>query len=52
MVKLGLQISAFLECVTGLEPDGEDFRWYFKMKCANCGEVPDHWQVILMLAIH
>ena len=26
MVKIGLQLSAFLENVTGLTPDGEDFR--------------------------
>jgi hypothetical protein len=46
MVKIGLQIKAFLENVTGLEPEGDDFRWYLKFKCANCGEVPDHWQYI------
>ena len=21
-------------------------RWYMKLKCANCGEIPDHWQYI------
>ena len=26
MVKIGLQLKAFLENVTGLMPDGEDFR--------------------------
>ena len=22
------------------------FRWYLKLKCNSCGEVPDHWQYI------
>lgn len=26
MVKIGLQLKVFLENVTGLSPDGEDFR--------------------------
>ena len=21
-------------------------RWYLKLKCANCGEVPDKWQYV------
>ncbi|XP_023320746.1 UPF0587 protein C1orf123 homolog [Eurytemora carolleeae] len=46
MVKIGLQIKAVLENVTGIEAEGEDFRWYLKLKCANCGEVPDHFQYI------
>lgn len=42
MVKIGLQISAFLENITDLKPDGEDFRWYVKLKCLSCGEeTPD-----------
>lgn len=46
MVKVGLQIKAFLENVTGVTPEGTDFRWYLKLKCTSCGEVPDHWQYI------
>merc|ERR1719168_194809 len=46
MVKIGLQLKVFLENVTGLTPDGEDFRWCLKMKCANCGETPNHWQYV------
>eukprot|EP00092_Neocalanus_flemingeri_P069413 GFUD01085058.1.p1 GENE.GFUD01085058.1~~GFUD01085058.1.p1 ORF type:complete len:174 (+),score=41.90 GFUD01085058.1:49-570(+) len=46
MVKIGLQFKAFIENVTGLVAEGEDFRWYLKLKCANCGEIPDHWQYI------
>lgn len=46
MVKIGLQFKAFLEYVTELTAEGEDFRWYFKFKCANCGEIPDHYQYI------
>ena len=45
MVKIGLQIKAFLEFVTGLIPeDIEEFRWHLKIKCNQCGEVPSHWQ--------
>jgi len=46
MVKIGLQIKAFMENVTGLVPDGEDFRWQLKLKCNSCGEVPEHWQYL------
>jgi len=46
MVKIGLQLKAFLENVSGLQAEGEDFRWYLKLKCANCGEIPDHFQYI------
>jgi ribosomal protein S27E len=38
MVKIGLQIKCQLENVTDLKAEGEDFRWYLKLKCANCGE--------------
>ncbi|XP_006825738.1 CXXC motif containing zinc binding protein-like [Saccoglossus kowalevskii] len=49
MVKFGLQIKANLENVTNLQPDGEDFRWYLKLKCLNCGEEPDHFQYLTLL---
>jgi hypothetical protein len=52
MVKIGLQIKAILENVTDLEGEGEDFRWYLKFKCANCGEIPDHFQYISSLDKH
>jgi hypothetical protein len=48
MVKIGLQVRAQLENVTTLRPDGEDFRWYLKLKCVGCGEVPDHWQYVTL----
>jgi len=38
MVKIGLQISAQLENVTDLRAEGEDFRWYLKLKCSHCNE--------------
>lgn len=45
MVKIGLQIKANLEFVTGLIPENiEDFRWHLKLKCTQCGEIPNHWQ--------
>ncbi|XP_077981358.1 CXXC motif containing zinc binding protein-like [Glandiceps talaboti] len=49
MVKIGLQIKANLENVTNLRPEGEDFRWYLKLKCLNCGEEPDHFQYLTLL---
>ncbi|GIZ02576.1 CXXC motif containing zinc binding protein [Caerostris extrusa] len=46
MGKIGLQIKAILENVTDLEAYGEDFRWYLKLKCMNCGEEPNKWQYV------
>ena len=47
MVKIGLQIKANLEFVTGLMPDNvSEFQWHLKLKCTQCGEVPDHWQYV------
>lgn len=42
MVRIGLQFKATLENVTDLVP-GEDFRWYLKLRCANCGETTQKW---------
>lgn len=49
MVKIGLQIKANLENITDLTPDGDDFRWYLKLKCLNCGEIPEKWQYLCLL---
>ena len=38
MVKIALQFKATLENLTDLKPEGDDFRWYLKLKCLNCGE--------------
>lgn len=46
MVKIGLQIKAQLENATNLSAAGEDFRWYFKTKCASCGEVSAEFQYV------
>ncbi|KAM7097545.1 CXXC motif containing zinc binding protein isoform 2-T2 [Molossus nigricans] len=46
MGKIALQLKATLENVTNLRPVGEDFRWYLKMKCGNCGEISEKWQYI------
>lgn len=49
MVKIGLQIKANLEFVTGLIPESPgDFRWHLKLKCNQCGEVPNHWQYVTL----
>ena len=53
MVKIGLQIKCKLSRnVTGLIAEGEDFRWYLKFRCANCGEIPDHWQYVNLTESH
>ncbi|KAG8544513.1 hypothetical protein GDO81_022354, partial [Engystomops pustulosus] len=44
--KFALQLKANLENVTRLRPLGDDFRWFLKLKCGNCGEVSDKWQYI------
>ncbi|XP_036899134.1 CXXC motif containing zinc binding protein isoform X2 [Sturnira hondurensis] len=48
--KIALQLKATLENVTNLRPVGEDFRWYLKMKCGNCGEISEKWQYIRLMA--
>ncbi|XP_043555255.1 CXXC motif containing zinc binding protein isoform X3 [Chiloscyllium punctatum] len=49
MVKFGLQFKATLENISNVRPEGEDFRWYLKLKCQNCGEVSDKWQYITLM---
>ncbi|KAM9242856.1 CXXC motif containing zinc binding protein isoform 3-T3 [Dugong dugon] len=49
MGKIALQLKATLENVTSLRPVGEDFRWYLKMKCGNCGEISEKWQYIRLM---
>nr|XP_054948608.1 CXXC motif containing zinc binding protein isoform X4 [Pan paniscus] len=49
MGKIALQLKATLENITNLRPVGEDFRWYLKMKCGNCGEISDKWQYIRLM---
>ncbi|CAH8618252.1 unnamed protein product [Heterobilharzia americana] len=34
----GVQINCELTNLTNLSPSGDDFRWYLKAKCGNCGE--------------
>ena len=37
------------EKVTSLRPVGEDFWWYLKMNCGNCGEISEKWQCIRLM---
>lgn len=48
MVKIGLQFSAILENVSEVQPEGDDFRWYLKLKCSNCGEISSTWQYVCL----
>ncbi|RXN00677.1 Non-specific lipid-transfer protein [Acipenser ruthenus] len=47
--KIGLQFKAMLENITNVRPFGDDFRWFLKLKCGNCGEVSDKWQYITLM---
>ncbi|PIO36086.1 hypothetical protein AB205_0090330, partial [Aquarana catesbeiana] len=47
--KFALQLKANLENITRLRPVGDDFRWFLKLKCGNCGEVSDKWQYITLM---
>lgn len=38
-MKLCLQWRLQLENIEEVVPDGEDFRWFVKVKCSNCGEL-------------
>uniref|UniRef100_A0A3Q2PM93 CXXC motif containing zinc binding protein n=1 Tax=Fundulus heteroclitus TaxID=8078 RepID=A0A3Q2PM93_FUNHE len=41
--------DATLENVSNVRPLGEDFRWFLKLKCGNCGEIPDKWQYVTLV---
>nr|XP_058951982.1 CXXC motif containing zinc binding protein-like isoform X1 [Pocillopora verrucosa] len=43
MVRIALQFKADLENLTNVKPEGEDFRWYLKLQCQNCGEDTKDW---------
>ena len=49
LMKIGLQIKANLENVTGLMPENvQEFCWYLKLRCTECGEIPDRWQYVTL----
>lgn len=48
MGKIGLQLKANLENIKNLTVDGEDFRWFMKLRCNNCGEETEKWQYLTM----
>lgn len=37
MQRIGLQLRATLENITRLRAEGEDFRWYLKVRAAGAG---------------
>ncbi|CAN0272513.1 unnamed protein product [Bubo scandiacus] len=47
--RIGLQLRATLENITRLRAEGEDFRWYLKLKCGNCGEISEKWQYLRLM---
>ncbi|XP_008631317.1 PREDICTED: UPF0587 protein C1orf123 homolog [Corvus brachyrhynchos] len=42
-------LRATLENITRLRAEGQDFRWYLKLKCGNCGEVSEKWQYLRLM---
>ncbi|VDI83042.1 Hypothetical predicted protein [Mytilus galloprovincialis] len=46
MAKIGLQFKTELQNITNLKPDGEDFRWYLRLKCISCGEETHEFQYL------
>ncbi|CAH1775430.1 unnamed protein product [Owenia fusiformis] len=48
-MKIALQFKARLEFLTNLRPEGEDFRWYLKLKCLNCGEETPEFTYLSLL---
>ncbi|XP_067935644.1 CXXC motif containing zinc binding protein-like [Watersipora subatra] len=49
MPRVALQLQAELENITNLRPTGDDFRWYFRLKCGSCGEETEQHQYITIL---
>ena len=47
MPRIGLKIAAELENLASFEAVGEDFRWFLKINCGNCGETTD-WVYVSM----
>jgi len=52
MVKISLQISAQLENVTDLKAEGDDFRWYLKLKCTHCNEETPEFVYLTLAESH
>ena len=49
LMKIRLQIKANLENVTGLMPENvQEFCWCLKLRCTECGEIPDRWQYVTL----
>ncbi|KXJ18977.1 UPF0587 protein [Exaiptasia diaphana] len=51
MVRISLQFKANLENITNIRPEGDDFRWYLKVKCLNCGEETKQWVYLCAMNI-
>ncbi|KAF6025122.1 C1orf123 [Bugula neritina] len=49
MPRFALQLQAELDNVTNVRSAGDDFRWYFKLKCGSCGEETENHQYITIL---
>lgn len=41
MPRIGLKVECQLENLATFECPGDDFRWFLKVCCGNCGEITD-----------
>jgi len=48
MGKVALELCATMENVAELKTMDEDFRWYLKLTCTNCGEQSPSWQYVCL----
>ena len=48
MGKIALEICATLENVAEIKTMDDDFRWYLKLTCTNCGEQSPSWQYVCL----
>ena len=48
MGKIALEMCATLTNVSDIKVMDNDFRWYLKLKCSNCGEESSSWQYVCL----
>ena len=44
--KYGLQLKAYLENVTALQPESQEIGWHLKLKCSRCDEISPKWHCV------
>ncbi|XP_076182760.1 CXXC motif containing zinc binding protein [Ptiloglossa arizonensis] len=46
MVKIALKIAITSQNIESLKTSGNEFRWYLKFICCNCGEISEKWNYV------